>query len=219
MTIEIYAFPPSPRAFIVMAVANHLGLDWTLHAIDLLKGDQKTPHYAAINPNMRMPTLKDGDYVLWESNAIAQYLALKKPESGLLPLDERARLDVTRWQFWDLAHWHPACAVFAVEYLIKPRLRGINEPDMAAVAKGTEEFNRAAKVLDGQLKGKRFITGDTLTVADFSIGAAMNLAEMARYPVAPYGEIKRWYASLCALPAWQKTLALCAMPAPAASAA
>jgi hypothetical protein len=47
----------------------------------------------------------------------------------------------------------------------------------------------------------------------------MNLAEMARYPVEPYGEIKRWYASLCALPAWQKTLGQCAMPAPAASAA
>jgi len=82
MTIEIYAFPPSPRAFLVMAVANHFGLDWTLHTIDLLKGDQKTPPYATLNPNMRMPTLRDGDYVLWESNAIAQYLALKKPESG-----------------------------------------------------------------------------------------------------------------------------------------
>jgi glutathione S-transferase len=56
------------------------------------------------------------------------------------------------------------------------------------------------------------VTGDTLTLADFSIGAAMNLAEMAHFPVAPYGAIKRWYAGLRALPAWQKTLAQTAMP-------
>src|SRR5215471_13907346 len=128
--IELYVFPPSPRAFKVMAVANYLGIEPTLHALDLIKGDQKGPEYAAINPNMRMPTLKDGDYVLWESNAITQYLASKRPESGLLPSDERARLDVMRWQFWDLAHWLPACAVFAFEYVAKPLVLGIGEPDM-----------------------------------------------------------------------------------------
>jgi glutathione S-transferase len=161
---------------------------------------------------MRMPTLRDGEYVLWEANAIAQYLASKRPDSGLLPKDERARLDVIRWQFWDLAHWDPACALFAFEYVVKPVVLANGEPDMAAIAKGTEAFHRAAKVLDGQLKGRKFITGDTLTVADFSLGAAMNLAERAHYPVAPYGEIKRWHASLSALPAWQKTLAQAAMP-------
>ena len=88
MTIELYVFPPSPRAFKVMAVANHLGLDHTLRMVDLRKGEQTTPQYAALNPNMRMPTLKDGDYVLWEANAIAQYPASKRPDSGLLPKDE-----------------------------------------------------------------------------------------------------------------------------------
>ena len=80
MSIELYVFPPSPRAFKVMAVANHLGLDCTLRIVDLTKGEQNTPQYEALNPNMRMPT-----HVLWESNAICQYLAAKKPESGLLP--------------------------------------------------------------------------------------------------------------------------------------
>jgi len=100
MSIELYAFPPSPRAFKAIAVANHLGIDFTLHMVDLLKGEQKTPEYTALNPNQMMPTLKDGDYVLWESSAIMQYLAGRKPQSGLLPTDERGRLDVTRWQFW-----------------------------------------------------------------------------------------------------------------------
>jgi glutathione S-transferase len=67
---ELYVFPPSPRAFKVMAIANHLGIEPTLHVLDLIKGEQKSPRYAALNPNMRMPTLRDGNYVLWESNAI-----------------------------------------------------------------------------------------------------------------------------------------------------
>jgi glutathione S-transferase len=91
------------------------------------------------------------------------------------------------------------------------------EPDPAALAKGAESFHRAAQVLDGQLKGKKFVTGDTLTVADFSLGAPLNLAEMARLPVEPYAEIKRWYGTLRALPAWQRTLAQCTMPAAAAA--
>ena len=88
MSIELYVFPPSPRAFKVMAVANHLGLDCTLRIVDLTKGEQNAPQYEALNPNMRMPTLKDGDHVLWESNAILQYLAARKPESGLLPMSQ-----------------------------------------------------------------------------------------------------------------------------------
>ncbi len=194
MAIELYVFPPSPRAFKVMAVANHLGLGYEIRFVDLRKGDQKTPQYAALNPNMRMPTLKEGDYVLWESSAIR-------------------RLDVMRWQFWEHAHWDPACAVFAFEYVAKPIVLGINEPDMIAIAKGTEAFHRVAKVLDGHLENKRFVTGDTLTLADFGIGSAMILAEMAHYPIEPYGEIRRWYATLSALPAWQKTRAQSAMPA------
>jgi len=214
---ELYVFPPSPRAFKVMAIANHLGIEPTLHVLDLIKGEQKSPQYAALNPNMRMPTLRDGDYVLWESNAIMQYLAAKRPESRLLPTDEKGRLDVTRWQFWDLAHWDPACAVLIFENVVKSVVLKSGEPDPAAIAKGTESFHRAAQVLDGQLKGKKFVTGDTLTVADFSLGAPLNLADMARFPLEPYGEIKRWYGSLRALPGWQKTLAQCAMPTAAAA--
>jgi glutathione S-transferase len=217
MTIELYVFPPSPRSFRVMAIANHLGLDWSPRLLDLAKGDQKTPQYAALNPNMLAPTLKDGDYVLWESNAIGQYLALQRPESGLMPKDEYGRLDVTRWQFWELAHWDPACATFLFEYVAKPYVIKAGEPDLAAVAKGTEQFHRAAKVLDEELRNRKFVTGDTLTLADFSLGAALNYAEMGHLPVEPYNEIRRWHDALSALPAWQKTLAQSALPATAAA--
>jgi glutathione S-transferase len=107
--------------------------------------------------------------------------------------------------------------VFIFENLVKSVLLKSGEADPAALAKGAESFHRAAQVLDGQLKGKKFVTGDTLTVADFSLGAPLNIAEMARLPLEPYAEIKRWYGTLRALPAWQRTLAQCTMPAAAAA--
>jgi glutathione S-transferase len=89
---------------------------------------------------------------------------------------------VTRCQFWDLAHWDPVCAVLIFENVVKPIVLKTGEPDQAAIAKGTESFHRSAKVLDDQLKGRKFVTGDTLTLADFSLGASMNLGDMAHYP-------------------------------------
>src|SRR5205823_11038709 len=86
----------------------------------------------------------------------------------------------------------PTCAVFIFENVVKSVVLKSGEPDSAAIAKATESFHRVAKVLDGQLKGKKIVTGDTRTDADFSLGAPMNLAEMARLPVGPYREIIRW---------------------------
>jgi glutathione S-transferase len=217
MSLELYVFPPSPRAFKVMAVANFLDLRPTIRLVDLVKGDQRTVEFATLNPNMRMPVLKDGDYVLWESNAIEQYLAAKKPASGLFPPDERARLDVMRWQFWDLAHWDSACAILLFENVVKSVVLKAGAPDPVALAKGAELFHRAAKVLDGHLQGKRFVTGDALTIADFSLGAPLNLAAVGRLPIDGYAEIQRWHNNLRAFPAWQKTLAESGLPIAAAA--
>jgi glutathione S-transferase len=217
MTIELYVFPPSPRAFKVMAIANHLGIETKLHFVDLVKahsGRRTMPH---LIPTCGCPRSRTATMCCGNRTQLGQYLASKKPESDLLPKDERGRLDVTRWQFWELAHWDPSCATFIFENVVKPVVMKMGEPDAAALAKGAENFHRAAKVLDAQLKGRRFVTGDTLTLADFALGATLNLADMARIPVEPYGEIKRWYGTLRALPAWQKTLTQCAMP-PAAAA-
>jgi glutathione S-transferase len=207
VTIQLYVFPPSPRAFKVLVVANYLGLDYEIKLLNFRNRDQRSPQYAALNPNMRMPTLKDGDYVLWESNAIQQYLAVQKPANPLLPKDEKARIDVTRWQFWDLAHWDPHCAVFVYENVVKPTFMGIHEPDQTAIATAEESFHRAAMVLNTQLKDRAYVTGDALTLADFCLGAVMNVSATARFPLEPYAEIRRWFNTLQALPAWQKTLA------------
>jgi glutathione S-transferase len=204
--MNLYVFPPSPRAFKVLAVANHLGLNFQQHMVDLSKGEQRLAPFTVLNPNQRMPVLEEDGYVLWEANAILQYLADKKPESGLLPTESRARLDVTRWQFWDLAHWDSACAIMIFEHLVKKLLK-IGDPDPAELAKGAERFHRSATVLDAHLKGRKHIAGDELTIADFSLGAPLNLALPAQIPLTKYPEIVRWHTALSELPAWRQSLA------------
>jgi glutathione S-transferase len=205
--LNLYVFPPSPRAFKVIALAAHLGIDYEKRIVDLTKGEQRRPEFTALNPNQRMPVMEEDGFVLWESNAILQYLADKKPTSGLLPTDTRGRADVTRWQCWDLASWDPACATMIFERLVK-KLLHIGDPDLAEIAKGEERFHRAAAVLDAHLKGREYIAGDKLTVADFSIGAPLNLSAPAQLPVAGYAEIRRWHASLSELPAWRQSIAI-----------
>src|SRR5262249_8679722 len=102
--------PPSPRAFKVVAVLHHLGLPAEMVFVDLLNGQHMRPEFAALNPNRKMPVLDDDGFLLWESNAIMQYLASKRPESGLWPSDPSRQADVSRWQCWELAHWERACA-------------------------------------------------------------------------------------------------------------
>src|ERR1700704_5873752 len=102
--MKLYGFPPSPNTSKVRAVAAHIGVPLEFEIVDLTKGQSRTPDFLAINPNGRTPVLKDGDFTLWESNAIMQYVAGKK-KNTLWPDDARTRADITRWQCWQLAQW------------------------------------------------------------------------------------------------------------------
>src|SRR5215831_15086628 len=153
--MKLYATPPSPRAFKVLVVLHHLGLEAEVVRVDLFGGENRTPAFLALNPNHRMPVLDDDGFVLWESNAIMQYLASKRPEAGLWPADPRLQADVSRWQCWDLAHWDPACATLVFERFIK-KLFGQGDADPAEVAKGEAAVQRFGGVLDGCLRGRRY---------------------------------------------------------------
>jgi glutathione S-transferase len=202
--MKLHAFPASPRGFKALCFANHIGIDYQFVFCDLTKGAQKTAEFTALNLNQRMPVLEEDGWSLWESNAILQYLATRKPDSGMLPGDERGRADVARWMFWESAHWDQACAILVFERFVKGFF-GLGAPDDKEVENGVAQFHRAGQVLDSHLKGRSYLCNDTLSVADFSVGAALIMTDAASFPLDDYAQIKRWYAQLLALPAWQKT--------------
>src|SRR5262245_20643557 len=203
--MKLHVFPPSPRALKVRALARHLDSDVEECLVDLFKGEQRAPSYAALNANMRMPTLEDGDFKLWESNAILQYLAAKKPESGLWPSDLRGQADVSRWLNWESAHWTPACSPFAFERVVK-KLAGRGDPDPAEIDRAEKLFHPLTEVLNGHLRGRTWLVGERLTIADFGIATGMAFADAGQMPVGKYAEICRWYDGFRKLPAWQKSL-------------
>ena len=90
---------------------------------------------------------------------------------------------------------------------MKP-LFGLGEANQAEIDRGTQLFDRVGSVLDGELKKHRYVAGDTLTVADFSVGSVMSIAEQARFPMENFRGIQRWYNDLKALPSWSKTTAM-----------
>src|SRR6516162_852067 len=204
--MKLYVLPPSPRAFKVIALKNHLGIECEMQLVDLSKGEQFTPKYIAMNPNSKMPVLEDDGFVLWESNAILLYLASKKPHSGLWPSDPRDQADVVRWLAWESAHLDAeSCGMVGFEKISKGVL-GLGAADPAFIARGEDNFARFAAVLNESLRGRKWLTGDELTIADFSVGAWVPAAERLQLPVGKFSEIARWYDALASLPAWRASM-------------
>jgi glutathione S-transferase len=211
--MKLYGFPPSPNTWKVRAVANHLGVPLELEMVDLTKGASHTPTYLALNPTGRTPTLVDGDFKLWESNAIMNYIAGKTANS-LWPNDPRARADIARWQCWQLAHWgSEACQPLTFQRFVK-KLFNMGPPDEAAIAKATEAFNREAAMLDAHLAKQPYLTGKNVTLADFAVAAGLFYAKQAEMPIGPYANLRAWFDRVAALPCWRETAPQ--MPAAAA---
>ena len=205
--IKLYVFPPSSRALAVIALGDHLKIGCEIHPIDLSKGDQRTTEYAAMNPNMKMPMLEDNGFVLWESNAILFYLAARKPRSGLWPADTKRQADVLRWLAWQSAHWDAESVGMIVYEKTSKMVLGLGPPDPGFIGRGEQNFVRFASVLNESLKGREWLTGETVTIADLSVAGLVPSAERMQLPVLDYPEIRRWYGQVASLPAWRAALA------------
>src|SRR5690349_3175329 len=139
--MQLYGFPPSPNTWKVLALAHEIGAPLDLQLVDLTKGAQRAPEYLALNPCGRTPVLVDGDFTLWESSAILQYIAAKA-NSPLYPDDMRMRADIARWQSWQLAHWQPSVAPMIFENIVKRLVLKLGEPDAKVVAAAAEAFRK-----------------------------------------------------------------------------
>lgn len=202
MKLHHFAFSSNSRK-VAMTVA-HLNIPIETTIVDLAKGEQRKPDYLALNPNGKVPTLVDGDLVLWESHAIMTYLADKTEGHTLYPKELRARADVNRWLFWSANHWGPAIAILNFENVVK-KMVGAGEPDPAQVQRGETFVKDNAKVLDQHLAGRTWVSGDGLTLADFSIAAPLMYTRVAKIPVGDYANLQAWLARVQELDAWKKT--------------
>ncbi|MDW5441162.1 glutathione S-transferase family protein [Polaromonas sp. SM01] len=183
------------------AVAKYLGLPIEFVFVALEKGEHRTPAFRAMNPNAKVPVLVDGDTTLWESNAIMCYLAAKAG-SDLWPRDKR-QIEVMRWLMWDATEFAPQAGTLYFEHIVKPRF-GIGPPDAAEVQKATQGFLRYAAVLEAHLRGRRYLVGEALSVADFAAAITLPYAEEAKLPLADFPEIRRWHEQLNKLEAWRE---------------
>lgn len=202
--MKLHAVLASHNCRRVLATIEHLGLELEIVQPGIATGELKAPEYLALNPNGKVPTLEDGDFKLWESNAIMQYLASKKPGTELWPDDAQKRADITRWQFWEANHFSRPTGTLAFQKVFKKYVLK-QEPDAAAVAEAEKGFHKLAPVLNAQLEGRQFITGDALTLADFSVGANLSHAAAAQMPVSDYNHIQAWWSRLEETPAWKAT--------------
>ncbi len=150
---------------------------WCLRELDLAYeridagmafGRNREPDYLAMNPNGRVPTLVDGDFVLWESNSVMRYLVLEYGQgSPLYPQAPKRRTSVDRWLDWTLSTLQPVDRPVFWALVRTP----VEQRDMVAIQRDADAEAVQWRVVDAQLATRRFIEGDDFTIADIALGA------------------------------------------------
>ena len=158
-----------------------------------------------MNPNGRVPTLVDGDFVLWESNSIMRYLALAyRPQSMLYPSAPRRRAAVDRWLDWTLSTMQPVDRPVFWALVRTP----VEQRDMAAIQRDVDAEAEQWRIVDAQLASRRFIEGDDFTLADIALGAYARRwlgVEGVRKP--RLAQIERWFAEFAERRGFQQFIA------------
>lgn len=200
----------------VLALVKHLSIDAELIELDLMAGGLKTPEYAALNPNMKAPTLVDGELVLWESSAIMAHLCIQAGSDMWPAHDPAEQVEVLRWLSWNDGHWAPEVAYFYFEHVVKATF-GLGPPDRELLKTRVSRLQPFAKVLDGHLTGRTHVACRRLTIADFQLASMATYWREAEMPLETFPNIVRWLDGLMRLPAWadpwpSKTLATAKRP-------
>jgi glutathione S-transferase len=172
---------------------------WCCHELDLTYrrieagmqfGRNGDPDYLAMNPNGRVPTLVDGDFVLWESNSIMRYLVLAYgPGSALYPAAPKLRAGVDRWLDWTLSTLQPVDRPVFWALVRTP----VEQRDMAAIQKAADAEAVQWRIIDAHLATRNFLEGE-FTLADIAIGAYARRwfgVEGISKPVLPH--LQSWF--------------------------
>jgi len=156
---------------------------------------RKQPEFLAINPMGQVPALIDGDVVLAESLAIAHYVIKKyKPELLGNPTEEAQAL---RWSVWGFLNPQRS-------FLDLARQKWNNTNDEVAIAKAKEELEKSLPILDAWLTTHHYITGDTFTFGDISVGVTISYSAFWGFDYSVYKNIVRWMSEVTTRPAYLK---------------
>ena len=196
---------PTPNGWKISIVLEELGLPYQIHLVDITKGEQFQPDFLKIAPNNKMPAIVDYDTVggepisLFESGAILQYLGRKTGQ--LYPVNERKRVEVDQWLFWQMGGFGPMLGQTHHFRIYAP------EKIEYAINRYTNETKRLYGVLDKRLKDREWVAGD-YSIADIAIGPWAKLWERQGQDIAEFPHVKRWLDAFLARPAVQRGLAV-----------
>jgi glutathione S-transferase len=189
----------------VLWCLRELDLDYERIDAGMAFGRNNEPEYLAMNPNGRVPTLVDGDFVLWESNSVMRYLVLTHGAgSPLYPQAPKSRAGVDRWLDWTLSTLQPVDRPVFWALVRTP----IEKRDMVAIQKDADAEAVVWRIPDAQLATRSFIEGDDFTIADIALGAYARRwfgVEGVTKPKLP--NLERWFATLAGRPGFDQFIA------------
>jgi glutathione S-transferase len=175
-------------------LAAEIGIEHVRHDIGGQFGF--TDAYLAMNPNRLIPTIEDGDVVLWESNAILRYLAAKHAPA-LWPDDPAARAQADKWMDWQFSYAEAQRPAFVNLVRTAPDQR-----DLAAVARAAEACGRQMAILDAALAKQPWLSGDGLGLGDIPMGVYAHTWFTLDIPRPSLPHVEDWYGRLKARPAF-----------------
>jgi len=172
-SLKLYHAPQS-RSVRPRWMLEEIGVPYELLRLDLRAGDQKKPEYLKLNPNGTVPTLVDGDVVVYESAAIVQHLADRFPEKRLAPaVGTPARGKYYQWVHYTMSAIEPPAVTIFLHTTGTPLGRPQPERLPQLVPEARAQLASAVKVVDDALAGKAYILGDDFSAADVMIGSTL----------------------------------------------
>lgn len=200
--ITVYGRATSSNVQLVMWAIAELGLEFERLDYGHVFGGTDTPEYRAMNPNGLVPTIKDGDLVLWDSAAILRYLATRYGDGGAFwPADPVARARVDMWAEW--GKWTFSRAFVVPIFWARVRTTA-KDRDPAALASGIAGFERALDLYEAQLGDQDYICGPELSAADITGGHVLYRWFDIDVPRASRPAIEAYYERLTERPGFQK---------------
>ncbi len=197
--LKLHGFPMSPNTRRALFALEEVGAPYELVAVDLMAGAQRSPAYLALNPTGRVPTLVDGDFVLWESNAILEYLAALHPEKKLGGQYPREVGDLARWTFMKAAHLSPNVARIFAHTIRLPEEQRIPR----LVTEARDEVDRSLRAIAARLEGREYLA-DRFSLAEIAIAPTLSAAPMLGIDLGRFPGVAGWMQRITARPAWKK---------------